>query len=116
VYTEFNAREENWIRVPLGVSTFPYDAFPVPRKGVEATATDLRFFRGEWKVCGCVDCVPPDGVLTPGCQRRDLCLGVDLVADDCAEYDHGGHFACMECPEDVVKDLREFFPQVYPSS
>jgi pimeloyl-ACP methyl ester carboxylesterase len=46
VYTEFNAREENLIRVPLGVSTFPWDAFPVPRKGVETTATDLRFFRG----------------------------------------------------------------------
>lgn len=47
VYTEFNAKEENLIRVPLGVSTFPWDAFPVPRKGVETTATDLRFFRGE---------------------------------------------------------------------
>ena len=30
-YTEFNAREENLIRVPLGVSTFPFDAFTVPR-------------------------------------------------------------------------------------
>jgi hypothetical protein len=50
VYTEFNAKEENLIRVPLGVSTFPFDAFPVPRKGVESTATDLRFFRGElWR-------------------------------------------------------------------
>ncbi|KZM21947.1 uncharacterized protein EKO05_0000404 [Ascochyta rabiei] len=45
VYTEFNAKEENLIRVPLGVSTFPYDAFPVPKAGVETTATNLKFFR-----------------------------------------------------------------------
>lgn len=47
VYTEFNAKEENLIRVPLGVSTFPYDAFPVPRAGAETTATNLKFFEGE---------------------------------------------------------------------
>lgn len=46
VYTEFNAKEENLIRVPLGVSTFPYDAFPVPKAGAETTCTDLKFFRG----------------------------------------------------------------------
>jgi hypothetical protein len=45
-YTEFNARPENLIRVPLGVSTFPYDAFPAPRAGVETTCTDLKFFKG----------------------------------------------------------------------
>jgi hypothetical protein len=49
VYTEFNAKEENLIRVPLGVSTFPYDAFPVPKAGAETTTTNLKFFRGE---CG----------------------------------------------------------------
>ena len=43
-YTEFNAKEENLIRVPLGVSTFPYDAFPVPKAGVETTTTNLMFF------------------------------------------------------------------------
>ncbi|PVI00073.1 alpha/beta-hydrolase [Periconia macrospinosa] len=74
VYTEFNKREENLIRVPLGVSTFPFDAFPAPKAGVETTATDLRFFR---------------------------------------ERDHGGHFACMECPNDMTKNLREFFGQWY---
>ena len=31
------------------------------------------------------------------------------------EYDHGGHFACMECPEEMVADMREFFPQFYSS-
>lgn len=46
VYTEFNAKPENLIRVPLGVSTFPYDAFPVPKAGAETTCTDLKFFRG----------------------------------------------------------------------
>lgn len=46
VYTEFNAKEENLIRVPLGVSTFPYDAFPVPKAGAETTTTNLKFFRG----------------------------------------------------------------------
>ncbi|OAG11310.1 alpha/beta-hydrolase [Paraphaeosphaeria sporulosa] len=74
VYTEFNAKEENLIRVPLGVSTFPYDAFPVPKAGAETTATNLQFFK---------------------------------------EYDHGGHFACMECPKEMVSDMREFFPQHY---
>lgn len=47
VYTDFNAKEENLIRVPLGVSTFPYDAFPVPRAGAETTTTNLKFFKGE---------------------------------------------------------------------
>ena len=47
VYTEFNAREENLVRVPLGVSTFPYDAFPVPRAGAETTTTNLQFFKGK---------------------------------------------------------------------
>jgi hypothetical protein len=46
VYTEFNAKEENLIRVPLGVSTFPFDAFPAPKAGVETTTTNLKFFRG----------------------------------------------------------------------
>jgi hypothetical protein len=46
VYTEFNAKEENLIRVPLGVSTFAYDAFPAPKAGVETTTTNLKFFRG----------------------------------------------------------------------
>jgi hypothetical protein len=46
VYTEFNAKEENLIRVPLGVSTFPYDAFPVPKAGAETTTTNLKFFKG----------------------------------------------------------------------
>jgi hypothetical protein len=45
-YAEFNAKEENLIRVPLGVSTFPYDAFPVPKAGAETTATNLKFFKG----------------------------------------------------------------------
>ncbi|KAH7064349.1 Alpha/Beta hydrolase protein [Paraphoma chrysanthemicola] len=74
VYTEFNAKEENLIRVPLGVSTFPYDAFPVPKAGAETTTTNLKFFR---------------------------------------EYDHGGHFACMECPKEMLGDMREFFGQFY---
>jgi hypothetical protein len=46
VYTEFNSKEENLIRVPLGVSTFPFDAFPAPKAGVETTTTNLKFFRG----------------------------------------------------------------------
>jgi hypothetical protein len=45
-YTEFNAKEEHLIHVPLGVSTFPYDAFPAPKAGVETTTTNLKFFRG----------------------------------------------------------------------
>jgi hypothetical protein len=32
--------------VPLGVSTFPYDAFPVPKAGAETTTTNLKFFKG----------------------------------------------------------------------
>lgn len=74
VYTEFNAKEENLIRVPLGVSTFPYDAFPVPKAGAETTTTNLKFFR---------------------------------------ERDHGGHFACMECPTEMVGDMQEFFGEFY---
>ena len=25
------------------------------------------------------------------------------------ERDFGGHFACMECPKEMVQDMREFF-------
>ncbi|CAN9248993.1 unnamed protein product [Alternaria alternata] len=74
MYTKFDAKEENLIRVPLGVSTFPYDAFPAPKSGVETTCTDLKFFR---------------------------------------DHDRGGHFACMECPEEMVRDMREFFGKWY---
>ncbi|KAF1963849.1 alpha/beta-hydrolase [Byssothecium circinans] len=76
VYTEFYAWEEYFIRVPSGLTTFPHDAFPVPKAGVESTATDLGFFRGEIE-------------------------------------DWRGHFACMECPEDMVRDLREFLGVYY---
>ncbi|KAF2676816.1 alpha/beta-hydrolase [Lentithecium fluviatile CBS 122367] len=46
VYTEFNAKEENLIRVLVGVSMFPYNVFPLPKKGAETTTTNLKFFRG----------------------------------------------------------------------
>jgi len=29
------------------------------------------------------------------------------------DHDHGGHFACMECPEEMVRDMREFFGKRY---
>jgi hypothetical protein len=92
VYTEFNAKEENLIRVPLGVSTFPYDAFPVPKAGAETTTTNLRFFRGMYCVGSWEEC----------------------CADECnTERDFGGHFACMECPEEMVQDMREFFGEFH---
>jgi hypothetical protein len=56
-YTDFNKKEENLIRVPLGVSTFPYDAFPAPRSGVETTCTDLKFFKGMSSLLWCVGLV-----------------------------------------------------------
>ncbi|CAG5160306.1 uncharacterized protein ALTATR162_LOCUS5786 [Alternaria atra] len=74
MYTKFDAKDENLIRVPLGVSTFPYDAFPAPKSGVETTCTDLKFFR---------------------------------------DHDRGGHFACMECPDEMVRDMRDFFGEWY---
>jgi hypothetical protein len=33
--------------------------------------------------------------------------------DSAAERDFGGHFACMECPEEMVSDMREFFGEYY---
>jgi hypothetical protein len=30
-----------------------------------------------------------------------------------AERDFGGHFACMECPNEMVGDMREFFGEHY---
>lgn len=90
VYTDFNAKEENLIRVPLGVSTFPYDAFPVPKAGAETTTTNLKFFRG-----------------------KSQCAGGDCNADQTVERDFGGHFACMECPKEMVGDMREFFGENY---
>ncbi|KAF2134906.1 alpha/beta-hydrolase [Dothidotthia symphoricarpi CBS 119687] len=73
-YTEFDAKEENLIRVPLGVTTFPFDAFPAPKAGVETTTTNLKFFK---------------------------------------ERESGGHFACMERPNEMVEDMREFFGKYY---
>ncbi|KAF2011994.1 alpha/beta-hydrolase [Aaosphaeria arxii CBS 175.79] len=72
-YTEFNAKRENLIKVPLGVSSFPYDAYPVPEAGARETG-NLKWYKAR---------------------------------------DHGGHFACMECPEDMVSDIREFFGKFY---
>tara|TARA_R110002003_G_scaffold391_2_gene19446 strand:+ start:29834 stop:30181 length:348 start_codon:yes stop_codon:yes gene_type:complete len=47
VYTELNADEE------IFDSTFPYDAFPVPKAGAETTTTDLKFFRGQCAILIC---------------------------------------------------------------
>jgi hypothetical protein len=91
VYTEFNAKEENLIRVPLGVSTFPYDAFPVPKAGAETTTTNLKFFKGM------LDITPPGEWSTNSTPERDF----------------GGHFACMECPKEMVSDMREFFAEYH---
>lgn len=44
-YTEFNSKEENLIRVPLGVSTFPWDAYPVPEAAARETG-NLQWFKG----------------------------------------------------------------------
>jgi hypothetical protein len=30
-----------------------------------------------------------------------------------SDRDYGGHFACMECPGEMVDDLREFFGEWY---
>jgi hypothetical protein len=29
------------------------------------------------------------------------------------DRDYGGHFACMECPKEMVEDMREFFGAWY---
>jgi hypothetical protein len=46
VYTEFNSKEENLIKVPLGVSTFPYDAYPVSEAAAKTTG-NVVWFKGE---------------------------------------------------------------------
>ena len=33
-----------------------------------------------------------------------------------AEREHGGHFACMEMPREMVTDMREFFGEFYVAS
>ena len=99
-YTEFNAREEVLIRVPLVVSTFPYHAFPVPKAGAGTTTTNLEFFRGE------VLCHILDG----NEKGKD---GDEMSASTVAERDHGVHFVCMECPEDMARDMQEFFGEYY---
>ena len=45
VYTEFNS-EDILIKVPLGVSTFPYDAYPVSEAAVAKTTGNLQWFKG----------------------------------------------------------------------
>lgn len=72
-YTEFNSRKENWIKVPLGVSTFPWDAYPVPEEAAKRTG-NLQWFKAR---------------------------------------ERGGHFACMECPEEMVDDMRDFFSRFF---
>lgn len=34
-------------------------------------------------------------------------------ANRCVERESGGHFACMEMPEEMVSDMQEFFGQYY---
>jgi hypothetical protein len=107
MYTKFDAKDENLIRVPLGVSTFPYDAFPAPKSGVETTCTDLKFFRGM-------------SYLQLGFQTR---FAWDRIGErmtkwldkltEFIDHDRGGHFACMECPDEMVRDMRDFFGEWY---
>ena len=46
VYTEFNSKPENLIKVPLGVSSFPFDAYPVPESGAKTTG-NLKWYKSK---------------------------------------------------------------------
>lgn len=72
-YAEFNAKPENLIKVPFGVTSFPWDANPVSEVMARTTG-NVKWFK---------------------------------------EKDHGGHFACMECPDEMVSDMRDFYGQFY---
>jgi hypothetical protein len=40
-------------------------------------------------------------------------MGELSVANGRVEREAGGHFACMEMPEEMVSDMQEFFGQYY---
>jgi hypothetical protein len=39
--------------------------------------------------------------------------GLEYVLTEHVERDFGGHFACMECPNEMIGDIREFFGKFY---
>jgi len=39
--------------------------------------------------------------------------GLKCVLTAPVECDFGGNFACMECPNEMVGDIREFFGKFY---
>jgi hypothetical protein len=39
--------------------------------------------------------------------------GLNCALTEPVERDFGGHFACMECPNEMVSDMREFFGKFY---
>lgn len=51
-YTEFNSKPENLIQVPLGVSTFPWDAYPVPEEAAKTTG-NLQWYKGKMDMSYC---------------------------------------------------------------
>ncbi|KAF2195683.1 alpha/beta-hydrolase [Zopfia rhizophila CBS 207.26] len=55
VYTELKSKEENLIKVPLRVSTFPFDAYPVSEK-ITITTGNLQWFKDFRKHFACVEC------------------------------------------------------------
>jgi hypothetical protein len=42
-----------------------------------------------------------------------LWVSSGMVLMKWADHDGGGHFACMECPEEMIGDMREFFGEWY---
>jgi microsomal epoxide hydrolase len=75
-----------YINKPTGYSAFPYEVRPTPKGWVEGGA-NLVFFR-EHTQGGC-DC--------PRCVFRDLMGSLP-----------GGHFAAMERPQALAKDILDF--------
>ncbi|KAF2202041.1 alpha/beta-hydrolase [Delitschia confertaspora ATCC 74209] len=72
-YAEFNQKEENLVKVPFGVTSFPYDSCPTSERMAKKTG-NVKWYKN---------------------------------------YDYGGHFCCMECPDEMVGDMRDFFGKYY---
>ncbi|EAW09488.1 epoxide hydrolase family protein [Aspergillus clavatus NRRL 1] len=87
--SELNGRY--FIHKPFGFSYFPKELYPAPRPWI-ATTGNLVFFQDHQKAW----------------------TSIPFRSFQLTNFTQGGHFAALERPQDLKKDLTEFIEQVWP--
>lgn len=91
-FAKFTLDPENRVEVPCGYSSFFWDTEPSSKRAVERTL-NLVFYRGSTN---------PLEILKYWLSNFNF---------QNPEHNDGGHFAALENPEDIAKDLRDLVSQ-----